>query len=161
MAPSGLAIVTLPMTKPLAAAVCNCELLNREPDLSRQWTDNVQSRALHAEGVCKNVNVLIDNGLRFEQRGIFVIYVSTEHQRTLLEKRAHWFLDRFETMVPLVSASWMSPRIRKSTARTGFSFGMVLTRISLTKFPSLLWRGTRKRVRVDSELLISIPLQTR
>ena len=68
------------MTRPLAAAVWIGEPTNEESNTRGPRTDDVQSRALQTKGVCKDINVSIDDGLRPEKRGIFVIYVSAEYE---------------------------------------------------------------------------------
>ncbi len=44
--------------------------------LGRMDADNVESSSLDTEGVCEDVNILVDDRLTLEERRIFVVDVS-------------------------------------------------------------------------------------
>lgn len=58
-----------------SSSLCEERLVNAAPCLhiEREDTDHVESSSLDAKGVCKDVDVFVDDMLRLEQRRIFVV----------------------------------------------------------------------------------------
>ena len=91
--------------------------------ISNVQTYHVEIRSLNSKGVREDVDIAIHNGLRLEQRRIFVVDIPAKpcisiDWRVPMERKTY----RFETTILLHNASCMSSRIRSSTAGNEISY---------------------------------------